>query len=103
MERFCCVCCEYRPLSLFYVAPENRDGYAYQCKECCRERMREYNKKRGYFKKYYYKKKGVSFRPPEPKVSQINPPSTPTPKIDDGVKQTGYQPSPTFGYCVSFE
>ena len=66
VKRFCCICCTYSDESNFYYAKENVDGLSYQCKPCLREYMRDLNKKKGYFKKYYYKKKGVAYPLPPP-------------------------------------
>ena len=79
MKRFCCICCNYKPITCFYVADENIDGYTYQCKECLREHMRELNKKNGYFKRYYYKQKGIQYPLSPPKVSET---LSPSPKIE---------------------
>jgi len=83
--RFCCICCEYVSKRLFLVAPETRDRLTYQCKPCIREHFRELNSKKGYYKKYYYKKKGSQFILPTP-VATIVP--TTIPQIQTEVSPT---------------
>lgn len=103
-ERFCCICCEYRPESLFYYAPENVDGLSYQCKECLKERMREQNKKKGYFKKYYYKKRGIQYPLPTPKAQIVSESPAPIQKSSpaDASKTPVQRTESTPVYCVTF-
>lgn len=76
-KRFCCICCEYQSITLFNKAPDNIDGLSYQCKPCLNEHQREQNKKKGYFKRYYYKKKGVQYILPTPMAQVVSEASAP--------------------------
>jgi hypothetical protein len=92
-KRFCCICCEDKDLSNFYFVA-NKDGLSYQCKECLKEYRRRRNITREYYKRYYYKKKGVNYNPI---LKRDTPSKVFSEKKEEGVGQN------TISYSVSFE
>ena len=61
MARFCCVCCDYKPLNLFYKVSCNTDGLSYWCKDCWRDRWNELNAKNHYQRKHHLRKRSAGY------------------------------------------